>query len=104
MFFVTRAAVVLLEEIQYDFGKFRPEQRITFKAMCKDVRRNGGNEYDAACMFMLIMADSLPDPNEYHVLVSGWVDKLADLTPRMTVTYATEVEQTYLSLLERLRS
>ena len=100
--FTTKTALVLSQEFRYEFRKFRPEQRMLFKSMCKEIRKKGGNEIDAACMFMATMATSLSNPREPLSLVYGWVKKLEDLIPKMTVTFAAEVDEARSILLERL--
>lgn len=102
LFFNTNTAVLMKEHFAYDFGKFESHQKTLFKLVCKDVRRNGGNEVDACCVFMATMATSLEFPKEHTSLVLNWIEKWRLLMPKMTQQYAVEVDKAYDTMLGRL--
>ncbi|WP_347311531.1 hypothetical protein [Defluviimonas sp. SAOS-178_SWC] len=50
---------VLKEKYEYD--PVGPGQPVTMRRVCKMIRKNGGNEYDAALVFMLSQLQMLSD-------------------------------------------
>jgi len=70
----TKMAKVLSECFGYDYSKMNSLQRSISRDIGKRIKSAGGNEYDMAIVFMMVMTSNISGDGQSEQYIQKWID------------------------------
>ena len=80
MYFRAQTAAVLEQRFNYRYGEMDIMIRQAFNAICDQISHTGGNEFDAAVFFMLLLRKQLSDSSNVKYYKDKWLSVALDVS------------------------